>query len=72
MLYHWTARELANRGWSADGEIFLFTSADPVLTSPVSFFFDPLWYQTSRELPSPVPLLDWPEDATQQTPTAYA
>ena len=59
-LRTWTARELANRGWLDDGEIFLFTSSDPVVTAPHSFFFDPVWYQASTELP--VSLLDWPVD----------
>lgn len=59
-LRHWTVLELANRGWTDYEEIFLFTSADPVLTSPRALFFDRLWYLPTGE--PPVSLLEWPED----------
>jgi hypothetical protein len=68
-LRKWTARELAHRGWDADADIFLFTSADPVQSSPEVFFFDPSWYLPSEELP--LALLDRPKDAEKETFTAY-
>jgi len=66
----WTTRECANRGWSSEEEIFLFTDADPLKTSPEAFFFDPLWYLPREELP--LSLLDRPKDERQETVTAYA
>lgn len=50
-LRRWTVRELESRGLTEDEGIFVFTCADPVQTSPWSFFFDPLWYLPSEALP---------------------
>jgi hypothetical protein len=55
-LREWTARELTNRGISSDGDIFLFTSADPVQTPASAFFFSPCWYLPGEQ--SPMGLLD--------------
>lgn len=55
-LREWTARELHNRGISSDGDIFLFTSADPVQTPPSTFFFSPCWYLPHEQ--TPIGLLD--------------
>jgi Replication-relaxation len=68
-LRTWTARELQNRGWSADSDIFLFTSADPVKISPRSFFFDRHWYLPSED--RPIALLDRLENELQKPLIAY-
>lgn len=55
----WTARELEARGLirqTDEEEIFLFTCADPVTTSPLAFFTDFLWYLPQS--PDPLPLLE--------------
>lgn len=69
-LRAWTVRELASRGWSDDEEIFLFTSADPVTTSPETFFFGRVWYLPSQDVG--LSLVDRPEDEQQYTQTAFA
>ncbi len=69
-LRSWTVRELASRGWREDEQIFLFTSVDPVISGPSSFFFDPVWYSPREELP--ISLLDRPEDVGREAASAYA
>ena len=54
-LRTWTAQELSRIGQPALGEIFLFTSADPVTTSPRTFLFGRCWFEPVA--PEPVSLL---------------
>src|SRR5512146_3259652 len=51
----WTTQELSRIGQPALGEIFLFTSADPVTTSPRTFLFGRCWFEPVA--PEPVSLL---------------
>src|SRR5512144_519093 len=44
-LRTWTAQELDRIGQPELGEIFLFTDADPVGTSPHAFFFGRVWFE---------------------------
>jgi hypothetical protein len=70
-LREWTARELAHRDLVSDGQIFLFTSADPVETSPSSFFLGSCWYLPRSA--SPLPLLDVSEVVgVGEAPSMYA
>jgi hypothetical protein len=50
-LRTWTAQELARIDQSVLGQIFLFTSADPVATSPQTFFFGRCWYEPTATEP---------------------
>ncbi|KJS53438.1 hypothetical protein VM98_25310 [Streptomyces rubellomurinus subsp. indigoferus] len=59
-LAEWTMRELAAVRQPELSEIFLFTEASPVTTSPVEFFFGLLWHPIGQ--PHPVSLLDLPEE----------
>ncbi len=44
-LRTWTAQELDRIGQRELAEIFLFTDADPVATSPQRFFFGQVWFE---------------------------
>jgi hypothetical protein len=47
-LRDWTQKELERRNaW--DCETFLFASLDPSRTSPLAFFFSPIWYRPKRQ-----------------------
>jgi hypothetical protein len=66
-LRTWTAQELARIDQSVLGQIFLFTSADPVATSPQTFFFGRCWYEPTATEPVSLlipPVL--PQPAVQQ------
>jgi hypothetical protein len=68
-LRAWTHQELTRVGWAALGQIFLFTCADPVATSPQTFFFGRCWYEPVKA--EPVSLLippTLPPPAVQTSP----
>lgn len=54
-LRAWTHQELTRIGWATLGQIFLFTSVDPVETSPHELFFGRVWYEPVK--PEPVSVL---------------
>ena len=60
-LRAWTVHELTRLGQLPLGEIFLFTSADPVTTPPQDFFFGQRWYEAAAA--EPVSLLPAPSQS---------
>lgn len=57
-LAQWTKKELEARKLSTLLDIFLFTSASPVIAMPAEFFFGPVWFVPHHE--NAVTLLDPP------------
>jgi hypothetical protein len=67
VLAGWTFRELSECGYADLADIFLFTAASPVVTAPLSLFFEPHWYLPEQG--EPVALLDAPsEPAGREVP----
>jgi hypothetical protein len=61
-LMDWTMRELSARGYQASAQLFLFTSASPVL-DPQGFFLDQVWCQADTG--EAVSLVDFPPTARE-------
>ena len=54
VLADWTMRELTSRNLRELAELFLFTAASPVTSTPTEFFFGSVWRSASQEIPAPL------------------
>lgn len=63
-LTRWTLAELTGCGQEVLAEIFLFTAASPVTTSPKAFYFAELWHLPNWD--AQVSLLDAPDGKLQE------
>lgn len=57
-LRHWTMQELVHRSIERLSDIFLFTDASPISTTPTDFYFGKFWLTAHNN--NPISLLDFP------------
>jgi hypothetical protein len=63
-LADWMLKELRGRNLEELADLFLFTAASPMTTTPEDFFFSPLWRSVRNQ---PLSLLDTPAQRHQES-----